>query len=108
MNLIQPMELSVNKYGNRAHPDLLDPENFASNLSWEHWLREQKLDETAVVNFDCDASEELVKRYSDGDTTVINEWQPSKPDDRDGWFMLYITDSDDGPFCMWVRREVQS
>jgi hypothetical protein len=32
-------------------------------------------------------------------------WNPETPID-DGWFLLGIFDTDDGPYVQWARREV--
>jgi integrase/recombinase XerC len=49
-----------------------------------------------------DEEEEPLRSYLDG-AVDIRTWMPSPPD-GEGWFLLCISDSEDGPFAIHLRR----
>jgi len=55
-----------------------------------------------VVQFEYDAPEELCDKWFGGGVADCKQWEPSKPE-GEGWFILGIWDTEDGPACYWAR-----
>lgn len=53
-----------------------------------------------------DGTEEAYKTYFDGAIADCSAWKPSKPD-GDGWFIVSIHDTEDGPACIWIRHPTE-
>jgi hypothetical protein len=58
--------------------------------------------EFRYVSFDNDASEKMQRRYFEDDEFNISDWNPTKPE-GDGWFLLCIYDTEDGPHACFTR-----
>lgn len=84
------------------HPDL--DERFQHD-EWEEYVDRAKFTaagfELASVEFEYDADDAMLDRYYENDEHVP-EWQPSFPE-GDGWQLIAIYDSEDGPQAMFVR-----
>lgn len=50
-----------------------------------------------------DEDEEPLKSYVENGEVNVSAWTPKLPE-GEGWFLLCITDSEDGPFAMWLLR----
>lgn len=48
-------------------------------------------------------SDELTERWEAGDVSAVAEWQPVPPE-GDGWYLWSIFDTEDGPYCEFVRQ----
>lgn len=94
------------EYGMTFHPDLEDPR-------WEHPdLGEEYLSAEAIlaagfesrhVAFEYDAPEELLNRYFEDGDAGVSDWEPTSPE-GEGWVLVGIWDTEDGPYAMFVRR----
>jgi hypothetical protein len=92
--------------GMTFHPDLEDER-------WEHPdLGEEYLSSEAIlaagfesrqVAFEYDAPEELQERYYESGEPDICDWEPTSPE-GEGWVLVGIWDTEDGPYAMFVRR----
>lgn len=61
--------------------------------------------EIEFIEFEYDASEELLKVWlDDGEANVVG-WTPSVPK-GDGWVLAGIWDAEDGPIAFYVREVV--
>lgn len=101
MKQIQPMEPQRNREGYWTHPDMPVCE---SSAQFDAWQAEQGF-ECSVVMLDGDdseGSEDAKERYFDHGNTDILCWQPSMPE-GEGWFIVSIHDSEEGPVCVWIR-----
>lgn len=104
MQKIQPMEVQRDRNGYWGHPDLPQIE---TNEQFEAWIAAQGL-QYSIHCLDGDdgiGAEDALERYSNGDIDIL-AWQPSKPH-GEGWFIVSIYDTEDGPVCLWVRRPTQ-
>jgi len=52
------------------------------------------------VEFEYDASEELLDRYYGKDEQNIADWHPTPPGKN--WTLISVTESDDGPVAIFV------
>jgi hypothetical protein len=78
-------------------------------------MPEAKGMEFEYVAFEDDASEELRKMYKEGSglhprdgvrwEDAIRAWQPTPPE-GERWFLLYIGDTDDGPYACFTRQRI--
>lgn len=84
------------------HPDLPEFEP-GDTASFQAWLDLQGL---VVMRVWMESNNpDLAARYSDGegDPTAMIDWNPTPPK-GDGWFLLAIYESDDGPHAYYARR----
>lgn len=58
--------------------------------------------EFSFVSFDTDAPELFQKRYFEEGNPGVTEWTPTTPE-GDGWFLLGIYDTEDGPYACFTR-----
>lgn len=96
--------------GFACHPDLDlllrsesdDPVNDENAYLDEKKLREAGF-EDHYVEFDGDCEDEAIRAsYFDSGDGVVG-WAPSKPD-GDGWQLVAVYDTENGPYAMYVRR----
>lgn len=106
--LIQPAEVKRNEYGHWDHPDLPafegTDEAGPDAPKWKDWLAAQQLE---VCRFELEGEDDnhpAYKKYFDGSDPDISEWNPQP--EGEGWFLLSICDTDDGPMA-WFARRVQ-
>lgn len=100
MELIQPAAVWRDASGAWDHPDmpLFDE---ADAHKYHEWVEQQGLE--VVYNFlefedeDCPAHAEYAE------TDRFASWNPAPPQ-GEGWFMLAIDDTEDGPAVWWARR----
>lgn len=52
--------------------------------------------------FEESAPEELIRAWEETGEPDCAKWQPTMPR-GEGWFILSIHDTDDGPICIWAR-----
>lgn len=106
---IQPVDIYRDEDGFWLHPQFPEFPGYEEDVPgevWRAWLSAQGL-RAAKVEFEYDAPDELVNRWADEGLANCAEWTPSRPE-GDGWFLLGIWDTEDGPICYWVTREQES
>ncbi len=104
MQKIQPMEVQRDSLGYWVHPDLPQIE---TNEQFDNWISAQGL-QYSIHCLDGDdgiGAEDALARYEAGDLDIL-AWQPSKPE-GEGWFIVSIYDTEDGPVCLWVRHPTE-
>lgn len=67
------------------------------------WFTDNGL-ELYIVEFESDASPEMQAAYFEQGNPSCSAWQPSQPTGN-GWFVFSIHDTEDGPVCVWVRKQ---
>ena len=105
MQKIQPMEPQRNEGGWWTHPDMPVIE---TSEQFDEWQKQQGF-QLCIVMLDGDAgdgAEEAYKTYLDGAVADCSAWQPSTPE-GDGWFIVSIHDTEDGPACIWIRHPTE-
>lgn len=96
--------------GFACHPDLDlllrsesdDPVNDESAYLDQAKLREAGF-EDHYVEFDGDCEDEAIRHRYFGEGEGVIGWNPSMPE-GDGWLMVAVYDTEDGPYAMFVRR----
>ena len=63
--------------------------------------------ETYFCPMDGDAPADVVERYFDQENANCSSWNPTPPE-GDGWVLLEIFDTEDGPLAVFARRELKS
>lgn len=61
--------------------------------------------ESYFVPMDGDADPEFVEHYFDDDEADCSTWTPTPPE-GEGWSLLAIYPTEDGPYALFARREV--
>lgn len=105
MKKIQPMEVQRDSNGYWCHPDLPQIE---TNEQFDNWISAQGL-QYSIHCLDGDdgvGEEEANTAYFENGDASCAVWQPSKPD-GDGWFIVSIHDTEDGPVCIWIRHPTE-
>lgn len=101
---------ALDDMGYAFHPDIdqfMQSSSDDPNNDEDAYLEDAKLHEAGFeshyVEFDGDCTDEaIVKRYfEDGDGPI--GWEPSRPN-GDGWQLVAIYDTENGPYAMFVRK----
>ena len=98
------------QYGMWFHPDYLKywDENFGegtelcSGDEWEKLLVDLNID-TFTVSLDAD--DPKLSESADVKNGDMSAWVPNKPDEPGDWFLLLITDSEDGPQAWFAKSK---
>jgi hypothetical protein len=101
---------ALDDMGYAFHPDIDQFMHSESNdpaNDEEAYLDAKRLSEAGFedhfVGFDGDCRDKAIRdRYFEGGDGPIG-WEPSKPD-GDGWLLVAIYDTENGPYAMFVRR----
>ena len=102
ITFIQPIPVVRDESGMFWHPGMPDFDEGEEEKS-KQWLADQGLTvKMARLEY---ADEAIADRYFKSDDPDCSYWEPARPD-GEGWFVLSINDTDDGPVCWWARREV--
>ncbi len=96
--LIEPAEVVRDEDGFFYHPCLPDDDNEFIPIAW---FTERGI-ETSAAEMEYDATPNEWDRYTETGEADCSYWEPSRPD-GDGWFILMIGDTEDGPQCVWGR-----
>lgn len=104
--MITATEVQRDEYGYWTHPDYFEPANgneYGFPGEFDAWLGRNNL-ELSLLALECDdAAADIAEKYADGELDCdISSWEPTKPD-GDGWFIGSIHDTEDGPYCIWLR-----
>lgn len=107
MQLIQSAtpERSSDNLGYWTHPDFFEPANgneYPVPGEFEAWAAAQGV-EVYTLSLDADpAAYDIQSAYEEGDADVSG-WEPTPPI-GEGWFIVSIHDTEDGPYSVWLRR----
>lgn len=105
--LIQPLPVARDSDGKWTHPGL--PSGMLYSWSFENtqaWFEAQQLERCWTAQADEVSAEQRDKWVKKGDFNAAS-WEPTKPFGN-GWFMLSLHNSENGPVCWWARRMVES
>lgn len=103
---IEPVELVRDAEGWFSHPQYFtepewdEVENFTRE-EFETYMTDRGI-EAAITSLEGD-DYEANERYCEEGQVDCSSWEPSKPS-GEGWFVLSINDTEDGPICVWGRR----
>lgn len=100
--LLAPREIARDKDGWLIHP--------AFPACDEDVRADKFLDafgiESSFVAMDGDADQTIVDRYFEEGDANCADWTPTPPE-GDGWMLLEIYDTEDGPYALFGRRKVE-
>lgn len=88
------------EYGFWYHPGLPDLEEGEDEL-FRDWLQEQQLELRYTWLEDDDSPE--AQAYWEGNDPNLSFWNPQPPA-GDGWFLLWLGDTEDGGVAVYARR----
>jgi hypothetical protein len=105
-DLFNPSRLPEPEKGWRHHPDTdlifdllaIDDEGQATY----YFIKDTLGYEMSYVELEDD-NPELAEKYYEEVGGDCSGWDPTKPE-GDGWLLMWITDTDDGPVAMYGRK----
>lgn len=98
---ITAVEVVRDSDGYWIHPDLPDFDEDAG--AYNEWLKVQSLETSFVwLESERDDHPAFISYFENADLN-ISTWEPTPPD-GDGWFLICISDTDDGPAACYARR----
>ena len=100
-DLIQPLPVERDIHGYWTHPAWPSTEDELIPFTWFDSCGL----EVRELAFEYDASEEVQASWLAEGIADCAAWNPTTPP-GEGWFIFSIHDTDDGPICVWVRREI--
>lgn len=112
INQLKPVDVVRDEYGFWTHPVLdqyirqvLGDREFMTDSEHVRMVIHFNIDlRRDEMEWDC--TEELADKYwCEGDIDAVKEWQPTPPN-GDGWFLVSINDTDDGPVAWWAKEKV--
>lgn len=98
--LLAPRKIERDMHGYLVHPDypICDEGTRADKFLEAFGI------ESAFVDMESDAPEALYEAYMTG--ADVSAWWPTPPE-GDGWVLLEIYDTENGPYAMFARRKVE-
>lgn len=114
VNKLKQIEVVRDKYGFFIHPQylnaldqLLGDREYPTEQEWKD-LKKSLGIEVFITRLDCDAPQEVVDRYFDGNIEACADWNPSYPNVDGDWFIISIHDTEEGVVCLWAKEELRS
>lgn len=103
---IEPVEVVRDAEGWWFHPQYLaEPEfedvEYIPREQFEQYIAARGI-EVTFTSMEGDNDEEF-ERYCETGDADCSRWTPTPPP-GDGWFILSIHDTEDGPVCVWGRK----
>ncbi len=101
---MQVIENPVIQEWGYVHPEYFDfgEEEWVLQSVWKAWLDENNLEERVVILENEDTP--FRDKYFEEGACDLREWSPTKPE-GDGWFMGSLFDTEEGPYCVWLRNK---
>lgn len=103
--LIQPAPVDRSgELGQWHHPELPDFDE-GDEERFKAWLRQQQLELRHIWLQDDDSPQ--AQHYWDGNDPDLTFWTPQPPD-GEGWFLLWLCDTEDGGCATFARRQTET
>ncbi|NPE55904.1 type IV secretion system DNA-binding domain-containing protein [Dickeya dadantii] len=105
-SVISEINIERDKNGYWIHPEwaaFINDRERIPDAELNDWLNKNSL-EIEIRDFEGDADQSLMISYFENGDSNISAWQPTPPSGS-GWFIVSIGDSEDGPFCVWLRKK---
>ncbi|WP_216595044.1 hypothetical protein [Collimonas arenae] len=100
--VIQAVEVKRDGYGYWTHPDMPDFDE-GEDAQYKAWLNSQGLlTKYKMLEGENDTHPAFDSYFEHGNPD-ISAWEPASPA-GDGWFTIWIQDTEDGPYWVWARR----
>lgn len=98
--MIEQVEVIRDKEGYWFHPALEFNNDEETPISQAECFQDGTY-EFDIEFFEFSAGEEQATKYYDNGDPNISGWEPTQKDAP--WFLVCISDSDDGPFAGWCK-----
>ncbi len=107
MKLIRPMipERSSDNLGFWTHPYFFEPANgneYPAPGEFEAWAKDQGV-EVYTLPMDADPGADDIQLAWEAGEADVSAWKPTPPI-GEGWFLVSVHDTEDGPYSVWLRR----
>lgn len=101
---MQVIENPVIEEWGYVHPEYFDFEGreWISKEEWQAWLAKENLEESIQRLEDEDTP--FHEMYFEGNAADLSEWELRQPE-GEGWFIGSLFDTEDGPYCIWLRNK---
>lgn len=101
---ISPMEPQRDSGGWWSHPDYIpNLEEGALRVEFDVWLEVNGVECVArLMEDDVEPDSPVAQAWENGDADC-SAWTP-KPPEGEGWFLVSIHDTEDGPSAVWLRK----
>ncbi|QWA09828.1 hypothetical protein GTU79_21345 [Sodalis ligni] len=101
---IEPIEPQRDENGWWSHPDYIpDLEEDALRVEFEVWLEVNGVECSArLMEDDVEPDSPVAQAWENGDADC-SIWNP-KPPEGEGWFLVSVHDTEDGPSAVWLRK----
>ncbi|AYQ38297.1 MULTISPECIES: hypothetical protein [Burkholderia cepacia complex] len=98
--ILTPREIVRDQHGMLSHPEIpyLD-----EDVNYQTFFAAFGI-ESAFVCMETDIDGDAYDRYVESNDPSVSFWTPSAPD-GEGWLLLEIYDTDDGPVALYVREK---
>jgi ribA/ribD-fused uncharacterized protein len=97
--LLSPTTIDRDSLGHWYHPHLPDTDE---GVSYGDLLAVFGM-EVACIDMEGDAPEDVAERYFEQGGPDCSDWQPTPPE-GEGWALLAIFDTEDGPHALFARK----
>ncbi len=99
---IEPVAVVRDEWGNFYHPVLEKVFGDAEEIPMD-FFRDQGL-EIHCTMMEDELNEGALDAWIDLSSPDISHWTPKQPD-GEGWFIVSLGDTEDGPVCYWARKK---
>lgn len=105
---MKAIEVQRDELGFWTHSEYFEPANgneFGVFGEFEKWLESKNLESyTLSLENDID-QQDFADKYFNGEYDAdFSLWEPTMPSGG-GWFIGSIHDTEDGPYCIWLRNK---
>lgn len=106
MKLIQPVtpERNADNLGFWTHPDFFEPANgneYPAPGEFETWAKAHAV-EVYTLAMEADPGADDIQLAWEAGESDVSAWVPTPPP-GEGWFLVSIHDTEDGPYSVWLR-----
>ncbi|MFP1844425.1 hypothetical protein ACLEDU_02460 [Lonsdalea quercina] len=103
---ITPALVERDENGYWAHPKYIAwfKDSNPEDVDFVSWAESVEMEVDYIeLEIDVDFCSRAGKRWFSKGYEDISEWEPSMPA-GEGWFIVSIHDTGDGPVCVWLRE----
>lgn len=105
MNLIKELPVKRDEWGSWTHPEyskFFAYRDCVPLREFDEWLSTMGMD-YRIVELEYDDDSPAKHRVFELGDPDFHDWVPSRPE-GDGWFIVSIQDTEEGPVCIWIRH----
>ncbi|GKW29484.1 hypothetical protein AB6D34_18250 [Pectobacterium brasiliense] len=106
MTKLKPMIPVRDENGWWTHPDFPENDESWTINHFHKWAEDNNFDIEIVFLENEIGFEKTKERYWEVGASDCEGWEPTPPN-GDGWFIVSIHDTQDGPVCIWLRNKIR-